>query len=153
MATPFRRLPYTSRAMQITTTPAPKSTILVEVEVPAERLTRALGDATHALSRRTKVPGFRPGKAPRGVLEAVLGHGAVLDEAVDRLIESSYRDALIEKEILPSRTLTSRSSRRRRASRSSSRRPSRTDRSSSATTATSTSAPRSRRPTTLASTR
>jgi trigger factor len=87
--------------MQITTTPAPKSTIVVEVEVPAERLTRAVGDATQALSRRTKVPGFRPGKAPRGVLEAVLGHGAVLDEAVDRLVQSAYRDALVEKEILP----------------------------------------------------
>jgi len=35
------------------------------------------------------------------VLEAVLGQGAVLDEAVDRLVQSSYRDALIEKEILP----------------------------------------------------
>jgi trigger factor len=87
--------------MQITTTPAPKSTILVEVEVPAERLAQAVGEATRALSRRTKVPGFRPGKAPRGVLEAVLGHGAVLEEAVDRLVQTSYRDALIEKEILP----------------------------------------------------
>jgi trigger factor len=87
--------------MQITTTPAPKSTILVEVEVPAERLAQAVAEATRALSRRTKVPGFRPGKAPRGVLEAVLGHGAVLEEAVDRLVQSAYRDALIEKEILP----------------------------------------------------
>ncbi|MBA2719979.1 MAG: trigger factor [Chloroflexi bacterium] len=87
--------------MHVTTTPAPKSTIIVEVEVPAERLTTALGEAARALSRRTKVPGFRPGKAPRGVLEAVLGHGAVLEEAVDRLVQSSYRDALIEKEILP----------------------------------------------------
>jgi trigger factor len=95
------RFRYPSAAMQITTTPAPKSTILVEVEVPAERLAQAVGEATRALSRRTKVPGFRPGKAPRGVLEAVLGHGAVLDEAVDRLVQSSYRDALIEKEILP----------------------------------------------------
>jgi trigger factor len=87
--------------MQITTTPAPKSTILVEIEVPADRLAQAVGEATRALSRRTKVPGFRPGKAPRGVLEAVLGHGAVLEEAVDRLVQTAYRDALIEKEILP----------------------------------------------------
>jgi trigger factor len=87
--------------MQITTTPAPKSTVIVEVEVPAERLTRAVGEATRALSQRTRVPGFRPGKAPRGVLEAVLGPGAVLEEAVDRLVNTSYRDALVEKEILP----------------------------------------------------
>src|SRR4029079_16120225 len=90
-----------SPAMQITTSPAPKSTVVVEVEVPAERLTTAVGEATRALSRRTRVPGFRPGKAPRGVLEAVLGRGSVLDEAVDRLVQSAYRDALIEKEILP----------------------------------------------------
>jgi trigger factor len=87
--------------MQITTTPAAKSTIVVEIEVPAERLTRAVDDATRALSRRTKVAGFRPGKAPRPVLERVLGPGVVLEEAVDRLVQSSYRDALIEKEILP----------------------------------------------------
>ncbi len=87
--------------MQITTTPAAKSTVIVEVEVPADKLATAVGEATRALSRRTRVPGFRPGKAPRGVLEAVLGHGAVLDEAVDRLVQSAYRDALIEKEILP----------------------------------------------------
>jgi trigger factor len=87
--------------MQITTTPAAKSTIVVEIEVPAERLTRAVDDATRALSRRTKVAGFRPGKAPRPVLERVLGPGAVLEEAIDRLVQSSYRDALIEKEILP----------------------------------------------------
>src|SRR5689334_12198985 len=87
--------------MQITTTPGQKSTVIVEVEVPAERLTSAVSDATRVLSRRTRVPGCRPGTAPRGVLEAVLGHGAVLEEAVDRLVQSAYRDALIEKEILP----------------------------------------------------
>src|SRR4051794_41614824 len=87
--------------MQITTTPAPKSSVVVEVEVPAERLTAAVGEATRALSKRTRVPGFRPGKAPRGVLEAVLGHGAVLEEAVDRLVPASYPDALVEEENLP----------------------------------------------------
>jgi len=101
MAARIGSLRYPSRAMQITTTPAAKSTSVVEIEVPAERLTRAVDDATRALSRRTRVAGFRPGKAPRPVLERVLGPGAVLEEAVDRLVQSSYRDALIEKEILP----------------------------------------------------
>jgi trigger factor len=87
--------------MNVTATPAPKSSVILEVEVPPERLDRAVGEAVRALSKRTRVPGFRPGKAPRGVLEAVLGHGAVLDEAVDRLVQSAYRDALIEQAILP----------------------------------------------------
>ena len=87
--------------MNVTATPAPKSSVILEVEVPSERLDRAVGEAVRALSKRTRVPGFRPGKAPRGVLEAVIGQGAVLDEAVDRLVQSAYRDALIEQAILP----------------------------------------------------
>jgi trigger factor len=87
--------------MNVTATPAPKSSVIIEVEVPAERLDRAVGEAVRALSKRTRVAGFRPGKAPRPVLERVLGPGAVLDEAVDRLVQSSYRDALIEQTILP----------------------------------------------------
>jgi trigger factor len=87
--------------MNVTATPAPKSSVVLEVEIPADRLSRAVDEATRALSRRTRVAGFRPGKAPRPVLERVLGPGAVLDEAVDRLVQNSYRDALIEQAILP----------------------------------------------------
>lgn len=87
--------------MQITSSPAPKSSVVLEVEVPPERLSKAVDEAVRALGRRTRVAGFRPGKAPRPVLERVLGPGAVLDEAVDHLVQAAYREALIEKEILP----------------------------------------------------
>ena len=87
--------------MQITSTPAPKSTVVLEIELPAEELTRAIGEAVRHLSRRTRVPGFRPGKAPRPVLERHLGPGAVLDDAVEHLVETSYRKALVEQDILP----------------------------------------------------
>ena len=73
--------------MQITTTPGPKSTVMLEIELPPERLTRAIDDAVRRLSRRTRVPGFRPGKAPRPVLERHLGPSVVLDEAVEHLVE------------------------------------------------------------------
>ena len=95
------RPPYTSRAMQITTTPGPKSTIVLEVEVPAERLTKAIDAAVRRLSRQTRVPGFRPGKAPRAVLERHLGPSVILDEAVEHLVEDTYREAVIERDILP----------------------------------------------------
>ena len=87
--------------MNVTATPAPKSAIKLEIELPPERLNRAVNDAVRRLSRQTRVPGFRPGKAPRPVLERVLGPGAVLDEAVEHLVEDAYREALVEKEILP----------------------------------------------------
>jgi trigger factor len=87
--------------MQVTSTPAPKSSVVLEVELPPERLTRAVDDAVRRLSRRTRVPGFRPGKAPRPMLERTLGPGVVLDEAVEHLIDDAYREALIEQAILP----------------------------------------------------
>jgi trigger factor len=87
--------------MNVTATPAPKSAIKLEVELPPERLQQAINEAVRHLSRRTKVPGFRPGKAPRAVLERVLAPGAVLDDAIEHLVQDAYRKALIEKEILP----------------------------------------------------
>ncbi len=87
--------------MNVTASPAPKSSVLLEVEVPPERLDRAVREATSRLSRRTRVAGFRPGKAPRPILERVLGPGAVLDEAVEQLVQATYRDAIIERGIVP----------------------------------------------------
>ena len=87
--------------MNVTATPVPKSSVKLEIELPPERLNQAISEAVRHLSRRTRVPGFRPGKAPRGVLEAVLGPGAVLDDAVDHLVQDAYRKALIENDILP----------------------------------------------------
>jgi trigger factor len=87
--------------MQITRTPAPKSTVQLQIELPPERLDRAVDTAVRALARRTRIPGFRPGKAPRPVLERHLGPGVVLDEAVDHLMQDAYREALIQEDILP----------------------------------------------------
>jgi trigger factor len=87
--------------MNVTVTPAPKSALSVRVELPPERLDAAIVEAVRHLSQRNKIPGFRPGKAPRGVLEAVLGKDAVIEEAMDHLVQRAYRDAMVEKEILP----------------------------------------------------
>ena len=87
--------------MQVTTTPAPNSSLVLEIELPPERLSRAVDDAVRRLSRRTRVPGFRPGKAPRPMLERTLGPGVVLEEAVEHLVDDAYREALVDQSILP----------------------------------------------------
>jgi len=87
--------------MQITRTPAPGSTVRLEIELPPERLDRAVDAAVRALARRTRIPGFRPGKAPRPVLERHLGPGVVMDEALDHLMQDAYREALVQEDILP----------------------------------------------------
>jgi trigger factor len=87
--------------MNVTVTPAPKSSLNVRVEIPAERLDGAISEAVRHLSQRTKIHGFRPGKAPRAVVERVVGTEAIMEEAMDHLVQRAYRDALVEKEILP----------------------------------------------------
>jgi len=87
--------------MNVTATPSPNSTIVLEIELPPERLERSMDEATRRLARRTRIAGFRPGKAPRFMLERVLGPSAVLDEAVELLVQAAYRDALVEQGIVP----------------------------------------------------
>ena len=72
--------------MQTANTPLPQSRLQLEFEVPPERLAKAIDQAVVRLARHTRVPGFRPGKAPRLMLERVLGPGAVLDEAIEQLV-------------------------------------------------------------------
>ena len=87
--------------MQVTVSPAPKSILVLDVELPADRLDQAIAAATRRLAARTRVPGFRPGKAPRFMLERVLGPGAVVDEAVEDLVDAAWREALVSEGIVP----------------------------------------------------
>ena len=87
--------------MQTTNTPLPKSRLQLEFELPPERLSRAIDQAVGRLGRQTRVAGFRPGKAPRVMLERVLGPTAVLDEAVDYLVKEAFREAIREQDLLP----------------------------------------------------
>jgi trigger factor len=87
--------------MQTTTTPLPKSRLQIEFELPAERLTHSLDAAARRLSQQHRFPGFRPGKAPRAIVERTLGASTVLDEAVEMLVDSAVREAVLDKEIVP----------------------------------------------------
>ena len=62
------------------------------VALPAERLEREFGERIKTLSRRVKVPGFRPGKVPLKMIEAQYGR-EVLEEATSELIRQSFYEA------------------------------------------------------------
>ncbi len=95
---------YNRPTMQTNNTQLPKSRLQLEFELPPESLARAMTKAVSRLSRQTRVPGFRPGKAPRVMLERVLAPGAILDEALEQLVEDAYREAVREQDLV---TLTS----------------------------------------------
>ena len=55
---------YTSPAMHVTTTPAPKSTVVLEVELPPSASSTPSARPSRASPGGPGSPGFRPGKAP-----------------------------------------------------------------------------------------
>ncbi len=68
------------------------------VEVPAETVSAEIDKAFSELSRAAKVPGFRPGRVPRAVLERMFGD-RVRAEVFGRLIQDSYAEAIEEQQI------------------------------------------------------
>ncbi len=72
-----------------------------KVEVPAAEVDKAYGTILRSLARQVKVPGFRPGKAPRGVIEARVGKDAVAQEVRDALVETYYPQAAQELDLAP----------------------------------------------------
>jgi len=93
--------------MKVTTRPAERSSVVLEVEFPPERVRRSVEESVRHLARRTKVPGFRPGKMPRPVLELALGirrddpegPNPLYEDAKEHLFEHSVIDALRDSEL------------------------------------------------------
>ncbi|WP_291425825.1 trigger factor [Deinococcus sp.] len=61
-----------------------------KVSVPAAEVNRTYEQVWAGLARDVRVPGFRPGKAPRKVLESRVGQGYVESQVMDRLLQTYY---------------------------------------------------------------
>jgi trigger factor len=67
----------------------------LSIEVEPDQVAAELGRAYHALGERVRLPGFRPGKVPRRILEQRF-RGEVEDDVARRLVEKSYLSAIRE---------------------------------------------------------
>ncbi|HZD57283.1 MAG TPA: trigger factor, partial [Anaerolineales bacterium] len=76
--------------MKIDTQPLEDHQIKLTVEVDPEPFEKAKRRAASRLSRRTKIPGFRPGKAPYQIVQRHIGEEAVLEESLDILLKDLY---------------------------------------------------------------
>jgi len=72
----------------------------LSVTVPADAVTAELDGAVRELARSARVPGFRQGRVPRGVLEKRFGERLRAD-VNDRLMRSSLAEALERERIAP----------------------------------------------------
>lgn len=75
--------------------------MVLEIEVPSDEVDRHFATAYKHVAERTKVPGFRPGKAPRNVIDRFVGRGSVLAETIDHLVADAYEKALGQTDVQP----------------------------------------------------
>ena len=73
--------------------------LTVELE-PAE-MEKAMDGAYKRLAKKTNIPGFRKGKAPRDVLERTIGRPSLLEEAINSAVPQAYEQAVKEQELEP----------------------------------------------------
>jgi trigger factor len=70
------------------------------VQLPVERLTAAVDKKLKEISKTVRLDGFRPGKVPVSVVKQKFG-GQVRHEVMGDLIESSYREAIVQEKLRP----------------------------------------------------
>jgi trigger factor len=87
--------------MPLTTTvePLDDNKVRLHVAVPAADFERAIDAAFRKLAREVRVDGFRPGKAPRRLLEARLGTGVGRDQALRDSLPEYYAEAVVAESI------------------------------------------------------
>lgn len=85
----------------VSTRPESGSRMVLEIDVPPTEVDRHFATAYRHVAERTRVPGFRPGKAPRHVIDRFVGRASVLAEAMEHLVSASYDAALDQTDIVP----------------------------------------------------
>jgi len=73
--------------------------VKLSVEVDEQEFESAVTAAFKKIAREVRIPGFRPGKAPRRVLESHIGAGAGRAQALNDSLPEYYSDAVLANEV------------------------------------------------------
>jgi trigger factor len=85
--------------LKIESQPQDNCTLALSVEVEDERVQPALKAAARRLAKQYRFPGFRPGKAPYETVLRQVGEAAVYNEALEKLGQEVYQEALEQEKI------------------------------------------------------
>src|SRR5579859_2558841 len=88
--------------MRATAEPVEGNRVRLSVELDEPEVDEVLDGVVRTLARQARVPGFRPGKVPRKVLEARMGGaGALRAEALREALPDFYAQAVVDTELDP----------------------------------------------------
>ena len=76
-----------------------KSRVALTTEVGAEEFEAAVNKAYLKMRGKMNIPGFRPGKAPRKMIESMYGAEVFYEEAVNAVLPDAYESAVDEQKL------------------------------------------------------
>jgi len=88
--------------LKIESEPREDHQMQLTVEFEPELFEKYKHQAARKIARESKVPGFRPGKAPFDVVKRVFGEKAIDEQALDLLIDGTYPEIIKQADLKPS---------------------------------------------------
>jgi trigger factor len=76
-----------------------KNEVALTIEVGTETFETGIEKAYRQKRKSIRVPGFRPGKAPRHLIEKMYGAEVFYSDAIDQVWESAYEKAVMEEKL------------------------------------------------------
>jgi len=71
------------------------------ITVPAKQVQKTRQQVLREYARRVKIPGFRPGHAPIGIMRRTIGDDNISQALSDELVPAAYQQAVEDKELQP----------------------------------------------------
>src|SRR6202040_1887725 len=84
--------------MKVDVEKQPDSTSTLYIQLPPDEVSKEWDAIANSFARFAKIPGYRPGKAPRRVIEAKF-RKEIQDELTKKLVSKSYHDAIEQKQL------------------------------------------------------
>src|SRR3954447_25775751 len=85
--------------METTVEALEENKVRLRVTVPASEFESAIDSAFRKLAREVRIPGFRPGKAPRRLLESHLGTEIAREQALRDSLPEYYSQAVVAEDL------------------------------------------------------
>jgi len=85
--------------MKVTLEREGKNVVKLSLELESDRVSRAYEMACRQLSHQVRIPGFRPGKAPRMIIEKTIGEENIKRETLERLVPELINEALFKENL------------------------------------------------------
>jgi len=87
--------------LSVVTERLPKSQVGMSIEVPVEVVDATYDRVLNRLASRARIEGFRPGRAPRALVEARIGPAVLREEVVETMVPDVVQQALTRESIDP----------------------------------------------------